>query len=112
MTRPALELKIYPPIGECPPRSDFGYAYEDWMDNRSIERQKRWHKAFDDAELAAETYRQMLRAGGESGLVTDGAGMIAPGDAVVFGPMREECVRMETLKRFAVLDHASVKDYA
>lgn len=112
MERPALELKIYPPLPECPPRSDFGYAYEDWMDNRAIERELRWRKQLDDAELAAEAYRQMLRAVAESGLATDGLDNIAPGDAAVFGPVRLETHRLGVLKRFAVLDHASVKDYA
>lgn len=106
MTRPALELKIFPPLPECPPRSDFGYAYE------AIERQLRWSKQLDDTELAAEAYRQMLRAVAESGLATDGLDNIAPGEAAVFGPVRLETHRLGVLKRFAVLDHASVKDYS
>ncbi|WP_284763422.1 hypothetical protein [Arthrobacter sp. efr-133-R2A-63] len=53
MSKP-LELTIFPPIPECPPRSDFGYAYEDWADNRSIERELGAKKRLTDAELAAE----------------------------------------------------------
>lgn len=60
---------------------------------------------FTDAELAAETYRQMTRAIAESGMVTDGVN-IAPADAGVFGPVRQETERLATLKRFAVLPHA------
>lgn len=65
---------------------------------------------FANAELAAETYRQLTRAVAESGMVMDGEN-IAPGDAAVFGPVREETYRLGVLKRFAMLEHASVQDY-
>ena len=111
MERPALELRIYPPVPECPPPSDLGYAWEDWYEDRSIERQRGAAKRLDYAEIAAETYRQMIRAAAESGLMSDEGGNIAPGDAVTFGPVRLETHRLGVLKSFAVLDHASVKDY-
>lgn len=68
-------------------------------------------KTFSNAEISAETYRQMIRAFAESGMVSDGDYNFAPGDAAVFGPVREETYRLGVLKRFAMLEHASVKDY-
>jgi hypothetical protein len=67
-------------------------------------------KRLADAELAAESYRQMIRAIGESGVVLmdaiDGSGpVVVPGDAVTFGPVRRETSRLGTLKRFARLPH-------
>lgn len=106
-----FELKVYRPIPERPPASDFGFAYEDWNEDRSIERQKMLEKRLNLSELSAETYRQMIRAIGESGMVKDADNNVAPGDAAVFGPVREETYRLGVLKRFAMLEHASVKDY-
>jgi hypothetical protein len=60
---------------------------------------------FTNAELAAETYRQMTRAIGESGMVTDGTN-VAPADAAVFGPVRQETARLAVLKGFATRPHA------
>lgn len=67
-------------------------------------------KRLMDAELAAESYRQMIRAISESGVVTmegvDGLGpIVVPGDALAFGPVRRETSRLGVLKRFASLPH-------
>lgn len=59
---------------------------------------------FSNAELAAETYRQMTRAIAESGMVTDGVN-IAPADAGVFGPVRQETARLAVLKGFAMREN-------
>lgn len=67
-----------------------------------------WTKRLTHPELAAESYRQMTRALGESGMVHVDAGngiTIAPGDAVVFGPVRLETSRLGDIKRFATLPH-------
>lgn len=111
MERPALDLRIYPPVPRCPEPSDFGYAREDWFDDRSRERKRRAAKQLGDAELAAESYRQMVRGIAESGLASDDAGNVAPGDAAIIGPVRLETHRLGVLKQFAVLDHANLKDY-
>lgn len=67
--------------------------------------------AFTNAELAAETYRQMTRAIAECGMATDGE-QIAPTDAmVVVGPVRRETARLGTMKRFATLHHAAAENY-
>lgn len=62
-------------------------------------------KRLGDPELAAEGYRQMVRAIGESGYVALPDGMIAPGDALGIGPVRRETARLGVIKRFATRPH-------
>lgn len=67
-------------------------------------------KRLTNAELAAECYRQMTRAIRESGIAELPGDMIAPGDAVTFGPHRRETQRLGTLHRFATLPHYDEQD--
>lgn len=104
-----LELRVFPKVPMKDYPGELGYVCGRWTIAE-------WSSVFgakklSDAELAAETYRQMTRAIGESGMVTDGQS-IAPSDAATFGPMRRETSRLGDLKRFATLPHAGETDYA
>jgi len=63
---------------------------------------------FSNAELSAESYRQMVRAAAESGVVSmpgPNDVIVMPGDAVTFGPKRRETSILADIKRFATLPH-------
>lgn len=67
-------------------------------------------KRLTDAELAAEAYRQNIRAIGECGgadISVDERGQyrVVPSDFFVFGPMRREIWQSNTVIRFASLPH-------
>lgn len=63
-------------------------------------------KRFTDAELAAEAYRQMVRATAGIGLVLSEDGEISPADAVAdIDDLSENTLRLGVIKRFAVSPH-------
>lgn len=59
--RKPLELRIFPPIKECPKPSDLGYAYEDWFEDRSYERKLSAKKRLKDPELASEVWHSIVQ---------------------------------------------------
>ena len=62
-------------------------------------------KSFTDAELAAEAYRQMVRAVSQAGMTTLTSGEIVPTDATCFGPNTEATTQLGVIKRFATHPH-------
>ena len=103
-----LELTVYPIVDRIPDGpgnitriygTEHGGIY-DWQAERMAKA-----KRLTNAELAAECYRQMTRAIRESGIAELPGDMIAPGDAVTFGPHRLETQRLGALHRFATLPH-------
>lgn len=105
MSKP-LELKIYRPIPECPQPSDFGYAYEDWMDNRSIERTLTAEKRLTDTELAAELFRQCawLGALGRTYATDEGRNVVIEA-SFTFGPITRDEYEFLTISHFLNLPH-------
>lgn len=61
---------IHPPIPECPEQSGWGFARDDWFDDRASERKLTEKKRLTEAELAAEYHKQghvfMLNGGSKA----------------------------------------------
>lgn len=87
----ALELKVFPPIPECPQPHWGSFAYVDWFTDRSAEIKLRERKRLTDTELAAE----MHAANSDAWRAHSAKGTSLP--------LLED--RFETLARFATLPH-------
>jgi len=83
--------EYYPRIPACPEQSGWGFARDDWFDDRAAERKLIQQKRLTDAELAAEVHAANSAAWRAHS--TKGGGL----------PLLED--RFETLYRFAALPH-------
>ena len=86
-----LELKVFPPIPECPQPHWGSFAYEDWFTDRAAEMKLRERKRLTDSELAAEYWE--LTYGSE----------VASGWASDYAIILQSNERRETMRRFATL---------
>lgn len=93
----ALELTVYPPIPECPQQSGWGYARDDWFDDRAKERNLTEQKRLTDAELAAEYWSEEKNLGDVRDWIKT-----LPGYQVLEPVLLD---RVLTLHRFATLPH-------
>lgn len=99
----ALELTIYPRQPRTPGP---GTGWADWRRDQDHEGKMAHDKRFTDAELAAESYRQMVRAVAVAGIATLDNGEIVPAD--VLGPSADlspETRCLGVIKRFATHPH-------
>lgn len=103
MTKKPLELIDYT-------RRDDG-AYIDWENEHAITIEEASaaakRKRFSDAELAAETYRWMLNACGESGMAIvhepgtpEYTAMFVPLETMSYGPFRRVTHQLGIMRRF------------
>lgn len=93
----ALELKVFPPIPECPQPHWGSFAYEDWFTDRAAEVKLRERKRLTDAELAAEYWCEEKSLGDVRDWIKT-----SPGYKVLEPVLLE---RVLTLHRFATLPH-------
>lgn len=103
-TKP-LELTVYPKLERPMTGAEIMPYREQWKRENDLRQAKR----LTGAELAAEAYRQNVRAIGECGdasIIRDGNEYrVVPSDVMTFGPMRREVWQSHTLIRFATLPH-------
>ena len=107
MTRPSLELSIYPKLE--PPV--YGHQIEGYRAQWKAENAERIRKRLTDTELAAEVFRQAawIGADGRAHKTDEGRNIVFEA-AFTFGPMTRDEHEYLTVSRFATLPHYDEQD--